>query len=348
MLPFTPRLFHKLFQSSPFCHSLHRLRQFSIKPSQPSGPSLTSHRISSANALSALQGPRLQSEVLHLIEDELRDATYYVDLTSEGGLLHADPIIVEAITDSLKATFHALISKGISSPTVPRFPIKGFDREFKAYGPLIDLLNIIVDSANRSIPRGQLHGLKFHHFENEVKDRHGGHRGLKPDGVGIIGDMRTKPAKGRDISSPEVYWEGVEVFIECKISTGIREMVKQSGTYARRCLLSNRRRFFSLGIGFLHDKLEAYVFVFHRSGLSSSRPLKLTTKEGFNGLVRHIVGILSFKEEADYGLNNTRYQDTFRINGRHFKILDRLYAHDSLRGRATNVYRLQGVYTYGF
>jgi hypothetical protein len=37
---------------------------------------------------------------------------------------------------------------------------------------------------------------------------------------------------------------------------------------------------------------------FHRSGFSSSRPLKLTTEEGFRGLVRHVVGILSFKGEA--------------------------------------------------
>lgn len=279
-----------------------------------------------------------------LIEDELRDATYHVDLTSEGGILHADPRTVETVTDNLRTTFQALTSKGESSPTVPRFPKKGFPSESQSYDPLIHLLNVIVDSASRSISRGQLRGLRFYNFGNEVKERHGGHRGLKPDAVGVIGKIPTKTVKGFEIQ--DLDWEHVEVSIECKIS--IREMVRQSGTYARRCLLSNRRRFFSLGIGFQHDKLEAYVFVFHRSGLSSSRPLKLTTKEGFDGLVRHIVGILSFKEETDYGLNSTRFKNTFRINDRYFKVLDLLYARDSLRGRATNVYRLQGMYTCGF
>ena len=32
-----------------------------------------------------------------LIEDQLRDATYHVDLTTKGGILHSDPRIVEAV-----------------------------------------------------------------------------------------------------------------------------------------------------------------------------------------------------------------------------------------------------------
>jgi hypothetical protein len=55
--------------------------------------------------------------------------------------------------------------------------------------------------------------------------------------------------------------------------------------------LSNQRCFFSLGIGFHYKKWEAYVFIFHRSGLSSSPPLKLTTVEGLKGLVSHIICI---------------------------------------------------------
>ncbi|KAF8488604.1 hypothetical protein F5888DRAFT_1595076, partial [Russula emetica] len=90
----------------------------------------------------------------------------------------------------------------------------------------------------------------------------GSHKGLKPDGVGIIGELSTgtkETAKG-----PELSWEQIEFSVESKAS--IRDMVRQSGTYARCCLLSNQRRFFALGIGFHYKKLEAYVFVFHRSG----------------------------------------------------------------------------------
>jgi hypothetical protein len=94
--------------------------------------------------------------------------------------------------------------------------------------------------------------------------------------------------------------------------------------------------------------MEAYVLVFHRSGLSSSRPLKLTTREGFNGFVKHIVGILSFKDEAAYGLDTTRFQKFFRINNRYYEIGRLLHMRGSFRGRSTTAYRLQGMYTCGF
>lgn len=121
-------------------------------------------------------------------------------------------------------------------------------------------------------------------------------------------------------------------------------MLRQSGTYARCCILGNPRRFFSLGIGFDYKRMETYVLVFHRSGLSSSRPLKLATSEGFKGLVSHVVGILSFKNEAAYGLDTTRFQKFFRINNRYYETVRILYMRGSLRGRSTTVYHLQGKY----
>jgi hypothetical protein len=82
--------------------------------------------------------------------------------------------------------------------------------------------------------------------------------------------------------------------------------------------------------------------------LSSSRPLKLKTREGFNGLVSHIVGILTLKEEAAYGLDTTRVQNMFRVNNRYYGIVRLLYMRGTLRGRSTIVYSLQGMYTCGF
>jgi hypothetical protein len=283
-----------------------------------------------------------------LIEDELKGATYYVDLTTEDGILHADPRTVEAVMNSLRTTFQALTSGGDSSATKPRFPVNGFPRKSQSCEPLVHLLNKIIDTASRCMPRSQLSELRFHPFRREVKETYSSHKGLKPDGVGIIGELSTKtkkPAK-KSAKKPELSWEQIEVNVESKAS--VRDMVRQSGTYARCCLLANQRRFFSLGIGFHYKKLEAYVFVFHRSGLSSSRPLKLTTGEGFKGLVSHIVGILSFKEEAAYGLDTTRFQKMFRINNRYYEIVRLLYVRGTLRGRSTIVYSLQGMYICGF
>jgi hypothetical protein len=277
-----------------------------------------------------------------LMEDELREATFHVDLTAEDGILHADPKIVEAVNDSLRTTFQALTAGGRSSVASPRFPVKRFSRETRSYRPLVHLLNKIVDTANQYVPPSQLSELRFHPFGNEVKETYGSYRGLKPDCVGIIGKLPTGPAKS-PVEEPELSCGQIEVFIESKSS--VKDMLRQSGTYARCCLLSNPRRLFSLGIGFDHRKMEAYFLVFHRSGLSSSQPLKLTTSEGFKGLVSHIVGILSFKDEAAYGLDTTRFENHFRINNRYYEIVRPLYMRGTLRGRSTTVYRLRGTYT---
>ena len=96
-----------------------------------------------------------------LIENELKGATYYVDLTAEDGILHADPRTVEAVVDGLGTTFQALTAGGDSSATDPRFPVNGFRHEYRSYGPLIHLLNKIIDTAKLYMPPSQLSQLRF-------------------------------------------------------------------------------------------------------------------------------------------------------------------------------------------
>jgi len=66
-------------------------------------------------------------------------------------------------------------------------------------------------------------------------------------------------------------------------------------------------------VGFNFLTLGANVFLFHRSGVLSSRPFKLTTQEGFEDLVSHIAGILSIKDEVGYCLDLTRFQNMFAL-----------------------------------
>jgi Fungal protein kinase len=271
--------------------------------------------------------------------DELKGRTYFVDLTAEDGILHADPTIVASVTNSLSTTLGALTSAGASSATDPRLPAGGFSTEIPSYEPVTHLINKVIDTAKPYILQSHLSGLRFHPFGREVKEIYGSHKRLKPDGVGIIGDL---PIETNEAKKPVLSWEQVEVAFESKGS--VKDMVRQSATYARCCALSNQRRFFSLGIGFHFRKLEAYFFAFHRAGLSSSRPLKVTTSEGFKGLVNHIVGILSIKDEAAYGLDTTRFEKFFHFNYRHFEVVRSLHSHGSLWGRSTNVLSLQGMY----
>ena len=320
---------------------------YSIRAVTPKSSAVTTYRpissgISSTPSTLGGQDSRLQSEMKGIIENEIMGATYHVDLTAKNSILSAKPRTVRAVTRDLKTTMEHLTDEGESSPTDPRLPKNGFRHEPSSYEPFVQLLNKIIDTASKHISPSHrpLRQLRFHRFGKEVKETYGGQKGLKLDGVGILGPLPT--------NTEELSWEHVEITIESK--RRVKEMVRRSGTHACCCLTSNQRRFFSLSIGFNFSTLEAYVFLFHRSGLSSSHPLKVTTQEGFEGLVRHIVGILSIKDEAAYCLDPTRFQNMFCINGGLYEIVRPLYVRNSLRGRATVVYSLQGTskYTCGF
>jgi hypothetical protein len=238
---------------------------------------------------------------------ELKGATYQVDLTAEGAILQGDSNTVKNVLHCLRRdhnlTAETLTTGGLSSPTNPRLPGGGFQKEPPSYEPLAHLLNKIVDAT--SIPMGSyLSGLRFHKFGNEVAEKYGSYKGLKPDGIALLGDLPTG----------KVSWEDIKIVIESKRDT--KRITDQAATYARCSLVHNLRHFFALAIGFNFRSLEVFFMVFHRSGLSASRPLKLTEKQGFEGLVRHIVGILSVQGEAGYGLDITRSQDLFCINNR--------------------------------
>jgi len=298
-----------------------------------------------------------QRKMKDLMESELTGATYFVDQTTEGGFLHVDPNTLQLVINDqdLVATQQALQSGGNNSP----FPdaASGFSTESSSYEPVVNLLNKIIDTAKRHIPpsqNGPLSGLRFHHFKGTVSDRYDSIKGLKPDGVGVVGDLPNddklppKRIKSTDDKRLALSWDGIEIFVESKAS--VKDMVRQSATYARCSFLSNQRRSLSLGIGFQYKKLEAYVLAFHRAGLSSSRPLLITAPEGFKDLVAHIVGIISFKNDSAYGLDTTRSDsdDLFCISNRYFKSVRLLHQRKTVRGRATLVHSLQGMYTRRF
>jgi hypothetical protein len=249
---------------------------------------------------------------------------------------------VDAVIADLGTTFQALTSGGESSPNDPRLPTS-FEKETDSYGPLAHVLNkIIAITLPHITSPSLLSGLRFHPFGYEVKNILGSQKPLKPDIVAVIGDLPTKTPIEENAGKPELPWGLVEVVVESKAT--LMDMFRQAGTYARCCVLMNQRRFFSLGIGFQYKKMEAYVYAFHHGGLSSSHPLKIKTAEGFNGLVEHIVGILSIKDEAAYGLDLTRFQDLFYINDRFYRSVHYLCVRGNLRGRSTIVHSLEGMY----
>ena len=298
----------------------------------------------SANPISLQEsGTVLQADMKNRAGEGLRGRTYFADLTAKDGIFYADPTIVANVTNSLSTTLGALTSEGVSSAIEPRIPNGGFTLEKPSYGPVSHLINKIIDTAEPHIQQSHLRGLRFHPFGFEVNELYGSRKRLKPDGVGIIGNLPERGGKdSAGAKKVALSWEQVEVVFESKDSA--THLVEQSATYARCCALGNPRRFFSIGIGFEFKKLEAYFFVFHRDGLLSSPPFVVTEADGFKGLVSHIVGILSLKDEAAFGLDTTRFEKWFYINYQCFEIVRPIYIRGSLQGRSTTVFRLQGTY----
>ena len=308
----------------------------------PKHPGLTAYHLSSANASPNPSSPKgsqnslLQSEMKARVEDQLKDASYTVDLTGESGCLRADPRVAQAVFDDLQTTFQALTSGGVSSATDPRLPNDKFLEETASYEPVAHLINKIIDTANRHITGSHLRGLRFYPFRQEMNEKYGSRKPLKPDGVGIMGELPlASGTKKSDLS-----WEQVEAAFESK--KDVPDMVRQSGTYARSCIMANQTRFFALGVGFNYISMDAYIFVFHRAGLSSSPGLDVRKSKGLKGLVDHVVGILSLNK-ANYGLDSTRFQNFFVINNKCYEIVCILHMRGSLRGRSTTVYSLKGM-----
>ncbi len=142
-------------------------------------------------------------------------------------------------------------------------------------------------------------------------------------------------------SGGKISWGEVEAVIQ--IESEIEASLKQAATYSLCSLLNERRRSFAIVIGFDQNALDAYFFVFHRLGLSSSRPLCLRTQQGLEGVMKHIIGMLCIQDEAGYGLDMTRSHKMFHINERRYRIVRLIYTHDTLCGRSTAVYSLNGM-----
>jgi len=289
-------------------------------------------------------------ESRHEMDDRLvkglRGATFCVDLTAQGSIFYAEPNDVRDVLSRIQEQCHlttdTLFGGGISSESNPRFPPQGFDQETHSFKPLMHLLNVILHVTKETLhpwaevasckvlPQCYLSRLRFHSHDIEVISKYD--NPLELHGLGILGEL---PAGGK------MFWEDVEVTIE--VSSQIDVLVQQAAMHARCSLLNNKRRFFAISIGFDYRKLEVYFFVFHRSGLSSSRPLPLRTQQGIQDIAKHIVGMMNIRDEAEYLLDVTRSQNTFCLNKRYYDVVHVLYIRDGLCGRSTAIYSLKGM-----
>ncbi|KAH9081658.1 hypothetical protein EDB83DRAFT_2670046 [Lactarius deliciosus] len=298
-------------------------------------------------------------EIKDKIFQELKGATFSVDLTTRGAPLQADPDDVQKVFDHLReVTYTTLFSDENSTKDIPRLPYHGFKKaESESYEPLTHLLNSIVNATmcldRPSYLKNQ--GLHFHPHGAEMRDKLNSEKPLKPAILGLL-DSRTCGTS----TESKISWNDVAVIVEVKANQV--EVVKQLATYAHSHLGLNRRRSFSIAMSFNQSALTLQFFCFHRSGVSSSPELRLKEEDGFRSVVEHMVGILSIQSEEAFGLDMTRVKyvihdqetpgpdmvrvkNVYRLNGRNYEIVRKIHERNSIRGHSTAVYSLKAQTT---
>ncbi|KAH8990120.1 hypothetical protein EDB86DRAFT_3192629 [Lactarius hatsudake] len=104
---------------------------------------------------------------------------------------------------------------------------------------------------------------------------------------------------------------------------------------------NDRLRSFSIAIAFDHSMLTLRFLCFHRSGVSVSPQLELAKEDGFRSIVDHMVGILSIRDEAAFGLDMTHTENVYRLNGHNYEIVRTIRNRDSFCGHSTAVFSLK-------
>ncbi len=274
------------------------------------------------------------------IFDEFSHAKFLVDLTREGAPLQANgrdvQNVLRRLRDHHNLTHTTLLGEGHSTQAIPRFPSEGFTREDSSYVPLTHFLNTILFAAQMCLTpwAGRyLSNLSFVPYGKEIKGTIDSVHPLKPDVLGLTHSLTSH--------TPRASWKDVAIIIEVKHRE--EETIQQLMTYARCYLAADRRRSFAIAITFDHSTFKFRFLVFHRSGVSASHGLYVYTETGFEGIVSHMVGILSIQDEKNFGLDLTSSGTTYRINNSCYEIVRPIYIRNSVRGRATVVYSLKGT-----
>jgi hypothetical protein len=149
---------------------------------------------------------------------------------------------------------------------------------------------------------------------------------VKPD---VIGTNRVL------LPGEKIKWTDSYQMVSVEVKGDWLQLVAQAATYAR-CIFATGRRLFVLVIALRHTTREVRFLFFHRSGLSSTTPAKLTTDEGWNRFISAVVRINACPNALAAG-----FLDFSIPLGRSLYPIGRtLHARHCIRGRATHIFEI--------
>jgi len=283
-----------------------------------------------------------RSDLQESLSQEIHDHTWEFDAKRIAKVLSATD---EGPPDALVDSAH----KVLGEKTSPSWPI--VDGERLWYPPLAVFLNDYLEACHKAL--GEHHEsaerssrfydrLNFIAYDITTHDRVEGASPVKPD---LVGGLGLEPGGHVAWSPPDTSID--QVLIPVEVGASWAPMVAQAATYARCLFSASPSRQFSVVLGFRHTKAQLRFLVFHRSGLTGSKPCSVGDPRGQKDILRIFLSILQWTSTNDAGfleLSNDFDMTLIHNEGDKTGTVARVteVLHDGLcvRGRASRVLRM--------
>ncbi|KAF5361345.1 hypothetical protein D9757_012331 [Collybiopsis confluens] len=262
--------------------------------------------------------PPITLENHHLVIDNIENYNCYID-TLVDAVAKAQKIFIEPQPSQFLWTTH--------------------DDERSHYSGLVKFLNTGLNSCKAGlgdeVQQAIYKDLKFYVWDKPMQDGVDGAHPLEPDFARVFGEEKpnslfwSAPSKGK----------GTKIPVEVKGSWS--ELIAQAATYARALFSANPLRQFALVIGYNHKEHAMRFLVFHRGGLTASKPLELNSEQGQKDLILLLSSILTWKGLADAGLPSWCNETQVHLPAIYptpVNIHSELHHSACVRGRGAHVY----------
>jgi len=138
--------------------------------------------------------------------------------------------------------------------------------------------------------------LKFIVYDKITEDGVEGTSPIKLDLVGDL-DLGHDDRVARSTQNPRTK----QMLLPVEAGVDWAPMVLQAATYARCLFSASPSRQFAVVLGFRHTKVELRFLVFHRGGLTGSKPLPVKDGPGQKDILRILLSILNWGSAEDAG-----------------------------------------------
>jgi len=244
--------------------------------------------------------------------------------------------------------------EALGEKTPPAWPTA--DGESLWYPPLAVFLNNHLEACHKALDEHQKSAERSSRFYDRLNfivydtTTHDGVEGASPVKPDLVGGLDLEPGKRVAWSPPNTSID--QVLIPVAVKANWAPMVTQAATYARCLFSASPSRQFSVVLGFRHTKAQLRFLVFHRSGLTGSKPCSVEDPRGQQDILRIFLSILQWTSANDAGFleffngfDMTLIRNEGDETGTVARVAEVLHDGHCVLGRASRVLRM--VYPTG-